>query len=90
VRKARRYARLAGIPFEAGAPQGLASWAAGALGDATAFITVELPGERVSARRASRLAYALDRLAGTRFAAGAQWERLNQIAHGFDPREPQY
>jgi hypothetical protein len=86
VPTARRYARLAGLPFrrEAGA-SGLAGWTAAARQNTAAF-TVELPGERVSARKASRLAYAIDRLSGTRFAAGAQEERRNLIAHGRDPR----
>ena len=65
-------------------PRGLAEWTAAAR-PGTATITVELPGERVSARRASRLAYAIDRLAGTRFAAGATSDRRNLIAHGRDP-----
>jgi hypothetical protein len=86
VPTARRYARLAGLPFrrEAGSG-GLAGWTATARPDTAAF-TVELPGEQVSARKASRLAYAIDRLSGTRFAAGAQSERRNLIAHGQDPR----
>jgi hypothetical protein len=86
VPTARRYARLAGLPFrrEAGSA-GLAGWTATARPDTAAF-TVELPGAQVSARKASRLAYAIDRLSGTRFAAGAQWERRNLIAHGQDPR----
>jgi hypothetical protein len=87
--KGRRYARLAGIPFENTARERLAPWAATAL-ETTAAITVELPGERVSARRAPRPAYAIDRLAGMRFAAGAQWERRHQIALGLDPRDPQH
>ena len=50
-------------------------------------ITVELPPGRVSARRAVRLAYAIDRLAGTRFAEGAYADRRRMIAFGQDPRE---
>ena len=86
VPTARRYARLAGLPFRRDpVASGLAGWTATARPDTAAF-TVELPGERVSARKASRLAYAIDRLSGTRFAAGAQSERRNMIAHGQDPR----
>jgi hypothetical protein len=86
VPTARRYARLAGLPFRRDLSSGgLAGWAATARPGTVAF-TVELPGERVSARKASRLAYAIDRLSGTRFAAGAQEERRNLIAHGRDPR----
>ena len=86
VATARRYARLARLPFHhdprAG---GLAGWTATARKGTAAF-TVELPGDQVSARTASRLAYAIDRLSGTRFAAGAQEERRDLIAHGRDPR----
>jgi hypothetical protein len=82
----RRYAHIAGLPFTSRAGQGLAAWAATALPGTTA-ITVELPPGRVSARRAVRLAYALDRLAGTRFAAGAYEDRRRMIAFGQDPRE---
>jgi hypothetical protein len=86
VATARRYARLARLPFHhdprAG---GIAGWTATAR-EGTAAFTVELPGVQVSARMASRLAYAIDRLSGTRFAAGAQEERRNLIAHGRDPR----
>jgi hypothetical protein len=86
VPTARRYARLARLPFrrDPGA-SGLAGWTAAARHQTAAF-TVELPGDQVSARQASRLAYAIDRLSGTRFAAGAQWERRNLIDHGRDPR----
>ena len=82
---ARRFARTAGLPFESGEPSGLAAWTT-AVRPRTTSITVELPGERASARRAVRLAYALDRLAGTRFAAGALQERLGMIQHHQDPR----
>ena len=82
----RRYARLAALPFTREAGQGLAPWTATAL-PGTAAITVELPSGRLSARRAVRLAYAIDRLAGTRFANGALEERLRMIAFGQDPRE---
>ena len=82
---ARRFARTAGLPFERGAPPGLAAWTT-TVRPRTTSITVELPGERASARRAVRLAYALDRLAGTRFAAGALQERLGMIQHHQDPR----
>jgi len=83
----RRYARLARLPFTTHATQGLASWAS--LAAHTAAITVELP-PRVSARRASRLAYAIDRLAGTRFARGAHEDRVRLIALGFDPRQTRH
>jgi hypothetical protein len=83
---ARRYARIAGLPFRPdGGASGLAGWT-GTVRPRTAAFTVELPGERVSARKAVRLAYAIDRLAGTRFAAGALSERLHLIADGRDPR----
>jgi hypothetical protein len=86
VPTARRYAGLAGLHFERDpSTSGLAGWTAAARHHTAAF-TVELPGEQVSARKASRLAYAIDRLAGTRFAAGAQWERRNLLVHGQDPR----
>ena len=81
---ARRFARIAGLPF-GGAPGGLAAWTT-SVRPRTTSITVELPGERVSARRAVQLAYALDRLAGTRFAAGGLQERLRMIQFGQDPR----
>jgi hypothetical protein len=74
------------LPFRRdAAASGLAAWTAGVRPHTAAF-TVELPGERVSARNAVRLAYAIDRLAGTRFAAGALSERLHLIASGQDPR----
>jgi hypothetical protein len=82
----RLYARIADLPFTARAGQGLAAWTATAL-PGTSAITVELPPGRVSARRAVRLAYAIDRLAGTRFAAGAYEDRRRMIAFGRDPRE---
>jgi hypothetical protein len=86
VPTARRYARLARVPFRRdSATGGLAGWTATARPGTAAF-TVELPANRVSAREASRLAYAIDRLSGTRFAAGRQGERRNLIAHGRDPR----
>jgi hypothetical protein len=85
VSTARRYARLSGLPFRRDpSTGGLAGWTATAR-QGTAAFTVELPG-RVSARKASWLAYAIDRLSGTRFAAGGQEERRNLIAHGRDPR----
>ena len=82
---ARRFARTAGVPFARGAPHGLAAWTT-SVRPRTTSITVQLPGERASARRAVQLAYALDRLAGTRFAAGALEERLGMIQHHRDPR----
>jgi hypothetical protein len=86
ARAGRRYARLARLPFAAGGGRGLAAWAEGALPGARA-ITVTLPPGRLAVRRASRLAYAIDRLAGTRFAAPAQEERLRYIRLGRDPRQ---
>lgn len=85
VAAARRFARTAGLPFESGEPSGLAAWTTSVRPRTTA-ITVELPGERASPRRAVRVAYALDRLSGTRFAAGALQERLGMIRHHRDPR----
>jgi hypothetical protein len=83
---ARRFARIAGLPFSReSATQGLAAWTS-AIRPRTTSITVELVGERASARRAVRLAYALDRLAGTRFAAAALAERMLMLRHGQDPR----
>lgn len=82
----RRYARLAGLPFAAGLGGGLAAWTEDAL-PGTRAITVTLPARRPSARGASRLAYAIDRLAGTRFAAPAEQERLYYIRRGRDPRQ---
>jgi hypothetical protein len=85
-RAGRRYARLARLPFAAGGGGGLSAWTQDALPRARA-ITVTLPPGRPSARRASRLAYAIDRLAGTRFAAPAEQERLYYIHRGRDPRQ---
>lgn len=83
---ARRFARIAGLPFDREATtQGLAAWISSVRPRTTAIV-VELVGERASARRAVRLAYALDRLAGTRFAAGALEERMLMLRHGKDPR----
>jgi hypothetical protein len=86
-RAGRRYARLARLPFVAGAGEGLAAWTATAL-PGTRAITVALPAGRLTPRGASRLAYAIDRMAGTRFAAPAQQERLRYIRLGHDPRQP--
>jgi hypothetical protein len=86
-RAGRRYARLAGLPFVAGAGEGLAAWTATALPGSRA-LTVALPPGRLTPRRASRLAYAIDRMAGTRFAGPAQRERLDYIRLGRDPRQP--
>jgi hypothetical protein len=82
----RRYARLARLPFAPGAGGGLAAWTQAALPRARA-ITVTLPPGRPSVRRASRLAYAIDRLTGTRFAGPAEQERLYYIRRGRDPRQ---
>ncbi len=81
----RRFARIARLPFTAAQSEGLAAWTATAL-SATA-ITVELPPGRASKREATRLAYAIDRLAGTRFADGALDDRRRLIALGEDPRD---
>jgi hypothetical protein len=89
VAKGRRYARLAGLPFRPRAGQGLAPWAATAL-RSTAAITVELPPGRLSARRAVALAYAIDRLAGTRFAEGADDDRRRMLVFGQDPRDSRH
>ena len=78
---ARRYARLARLPYARETAETLA----GTL-PATAGVTVELPPGRASKRTAARLAYALDRLAGTRFAKGADYDRRRMIALGRDPR----
>ena len=64
---ARRYARLAGIPLGAPLRDGLAAWTQRALGHAAA-ITIELPPARLALLEARRHAYALQRIAGTRFA----------------------
>ena len=69
--------------------EGLAAWAASAQ-PGTAAITVELPAGRASKRQATRLAYAIDRLAGTRFAEGALQDRRRMIAIGHDPRESRH
>ncbi|HEX6024599.1 MAG TPA: hypothetical protein VFZ00_21600 [Solirubrobacter sp.] len=88
-RPARRFARLARLPFGGTRSQGLAAWAAAVL-PGTAGITVELPPGRASRRAATRLAYAIDRLAGTRFADGALQDRRRMIASGLDPRESRH
>ena len=85
----RRFARIARLPFtrhpERG-PRGLGGdRAAGARA-----ITVELPPGRASKRQATRIAYAIDRLAGTRFAEGAYEERRRMIAFGRDPRDSRH
>ena len=85
----RRFARVARLPFSATQSQGLAAWAATARPD-TAAITVELPPGRASKRLATRLAYAIDRLAGTRFADGAYDDRRRLIALGEDPRDSRH
>lgn len=82
----RRYATLARLSFAPGGGGGLAAWIEDALPGARA-ITVTLQPGRPTARRASRLAYAIDRLAGTRFAAPAEQERLFYIRRGRDPRQ---
>jgi hypothetical protein len=82
----RRFARIARLPFEATQSQGLAAWAATALQTTTA-ITVELPPGRASKLQATQIAYAIDRLAKTRFADGALDERRRMIAFGRDPRD---
>ena len=69
--------------------EGLAAWAATAL-PGTAAITVELPPGRASKRQATRIAYAIDRLAGTRFAEGAREDRRRMIAFGQDPRDSRH
>jgi hypothetical protein len=82
----RRFARIARLPFTPTQSENLAAWAATAR-PGTAGITVELPPGRASRLQAVRLAYAIDRLAGSRFAAGALEERRRLIAIGQDPRE---
>ncbi len=84
--QSRRFARIARLPFSATQSEGLAAWSASALPN-TAAITVELPPGRASKRLATRLAYAIDRLAGTRFADGAYDDRRRLIALGEDPRD---
>ena len=76
-------------PFSATQSEGLAAWAATAR-PGTAGITVELPPGRASKRQATRIAYAIDRLAGTRFAEGAREDRLRLIALGEDPRDSRH
>ena len=83
--QARRYARLAGLRYAGAGRAGLATWATGVVPHTDA-VTVELPGGRASERAAVRLAHAIDRLAGTRFAAGADQDRRRMIAAGRDPR----
>ena len=85
----RRFARIARLPFSATQSEGLAAWAATARPD-TAAITVELPPGRASKRQATQIAYAIDRLAGTRFAEGARQDRLRMIAFGQDPRDSRH
>jgi hypothetical protein len=87
--KGRRFARIARLPFSATQSEGLAAWAATARPHTTA-ITVELPPGRASKRQATQIAYAIDRLAGTRFAQGAREDRLRLIAHGLDPRDSRH
>ena len=70
-RLARSYANRAGLPYVVGGP--------------SATIEVTLAA-RPGPRTASRLAYALDGIAGTRFAAGAQLERHRLMRRGQDPR----
>jgi hypothetical protein len=82
----RRFTRIARLPFSAARREGLAAWAATALRD-TIAITVELPPGRASKPRTTRIAYAIDRLAKTRFADGALEDRRRLIALGQDPRE---
>jgi hypothetical protein len=81
----RRFATLAGLRFVPTQREGLASWAASAL-TTTRAMTVELPPGRPGSTDASRMAYALDKLVGTRFADGAQEDRLRMIESGMDPR----
>jgi hypothetical protein len=85
----RRFARIARLVFSATQSEGLAAWAATAL-QSTRAISVELPPGRASKRQATRIAYAIDRLAGTRFAEGARQDRLRLIALGEDPRESRH
>jgi hypothetical protein len=85
----RRFARIARLPFRATQSEGLAAWAATAL-PRTAAISVELPPGRASTRQATQIAYAIDRLAGTRFANGARQDRLRMIAFGQDPRDSRH
>jgi hypothetical protein len=84
--RGRRFARIARLPFSAARREGLAAWAATALRD-TIAITVELPPGRASKLQATRIAYAIERLAKTRFADGALEDRRRLIALGQDPRE---
>jgi hypothetical protein len=77
---ARRFARTAALPYTREAPRGLT-----ALPESEQVI-VELPPGRPSKRTAARLAHAIDRLAGTRFAQGADEDRRRMIATGQDPR----
>lgn len=81
----RRLAGLAALPFREEATEGLTSWAATAR-PGTAGITIELPPRRLGPREVSHLAYALHRFVGTRFARGAQEQRMRMIEHGADPR----
>jgi hypothetical protein len=68
---ARRYAAWTGLRYREG----------------TSATTVEVTlAGRAGPRRASRLAYGIDRVANTRFAVGAQQDRRRLIAHGIDPR----
>jgi hypothetical protein len=62
----RRYARVAGLPFVAARSPGLAGWIQ-AVRPRSAAITVELPAARLARLETMRHAFALQRLAGTRF-----------------------
>lgn len=81
----RRYAREARLPFTVTQSEGLAAWTTTALPVAKA-ITIELPPGHLTPRTTARLAYALDRLAGTHFARTADQERRRLIARGKPPR----
>jgi hypothetical protein len=85
-RAGRRLARVAGLPFVERAPRGLATWASAAV-EGAAGISVALPPGRATPRDAARLAHAIDVIAGTRFAEGADEERQLMIRHGADPRD---
>ena len=82
----RRFARLATLPYREEADQGLADWAATAR-PGTSGITVTLPPRRLRPREVSVIAYAMHRLVGTRFAAGALEERERMLEMGYDPRD---
>ncbi len=82
IAAARHFARRAKLPLDSAPAQGLTAWTARGRPRAPALVG-ELP-ERITDARAIRIAYALDRLTGTRFAAGALQERrrLLRLTHG--------